>query len=194
MAILKKTIFSILILVGIVIFKDIGKHLVKWSFNDEKKPSKISKKWIKAKVDGIEIETLGELKTIRSVKPEAQLTNVRSLNSYLSNQNGVITEVVYMDSNFDIYDIKAGLKAEAESMIKQMKGTDMSLSFAEMGSFKDRTRCEGSFKIEKIPVVFTGFCYWNSKGKAAVVLAFSDKNQESSNDLNRIVNSVKVDF
>lgn len=190
----KNIIYVVLAFIVVSIFSQIGKDLGK---SVTKKADKIeeNKPWFRNSYFGISIETPYKLEPQDAKPPEGYEEYISTIKFYSSHKEGIGILMMYMDTKFETYDTKIGLEGAINNVIHTLGGSDVNYTFNQKSDNElEDIFCSGTFTLKNEPGILKGYCYWNKKGKIAIIWGLGSDSDKTNNILTRAIKSIRIVF
>jgi hypothetical protein len=149
--------------------------------------------WFTNTQHGLFFETPKSVKGGRMETPQGTEDYYNTVYSYTLNHENLAINYTVMDTNFDTFDTKLGLKEAINNLLNTANVNDLHLEFTiQEGKYNSHT-CIGNADYKGIKIAIKGYCLFY-KEHVFMIIGSGEDNEILKDKLNRIFSSIKVPF
>lgn len=195
------------ILLGVVIFKQITKKVVRENAIDfalQGKESSVQANSVISKVDtaitqqlwftntqhGLAFETPKAIKEEQMQIPQGTEEYFSAVYSYSFKDSDFLLNYSVMDSHFKTYDTKAGLEGAVKNFINTADGSDVKLVFKKIQD-KNCHTCSGDLMFKGVKMTVQGYSLFK-KGRIFILIASGQDNELVRKKIDRVIGSIRT--
>lgn len=167
----------------------VNNDLLPATYTDETAPEK---PWAKNSLHGFSFYTPGPVKKEPVQKNHAFEKNIRQHDIYLYKDKQTVCMFLFMDTDFESYDTKAGLTGIISNTVRSFRGTDLTLNFSDTDSVAANATGEGLFRLNGKELKVKGSIRWHQGKIAALVVMMPNDLSANDDTIDKIIESLKM--
>lgn len=196
-----KWIFYGIVFIAIIIFKagakkDIRENAIEEAFQNAKTKTSVSEQeqiWFTNTQHGLVFETPKPIKEVEATIPQGTEEGYSAVYSYVLKENDMVITYNVMDTYFETYNTKIGLETAIKNLASITNSSNLELDFTKGNGEYNSHTCTGSLYFQGNRMLVRGFSLFK-EGKVYVVIGTGEDKETVKRKLNRIFNSIYINF
>ena len=160
--------------------------------NIAKEEDIIDQNWFTNTQFGLSFETPKRMTETNFELPPGTDNYFKKVYSYTFSDNEIAINYMIMETNYEQYDTKEGLRGSVSNLINSSNGINLKINFYDIvNDYKDNG-CEGTCMYKDLTIKIRGYCLFNGKGRVYMLVASGVQNENTNMKISRVFNSIRI--